>query len=128
MMEKALIAYLIAHGIAGGRVYPAPPQGVTFPYVAVTRITGGPEYDDDGEAGLERGTVQVDCRALTFGEAKDLADLVRPLVSGVHDVAQVSVTFPMIYITAERDSRESGANATSYIFTTSLDLDVWRAT
>jgi hypothetical protein len=126
-MEAALIAYLLAStpvaAVVAARVYPNDrPQGSAFPSITVTRISGGPLYADDGETGLDNGRVQVDCWALTYTAAKDLAALVRARLSGVHGVSG----FQFIMLSDERDIREGGGNVAEYPFHVSQDYDVWR--
>ena len=125
-MEQGLIAYLIAQCTSvGGRVYPTPPQGVVFPYIQVTRVSGAPEYDNEGEAGIDHARMQIDCRAATYGDAKDLAKSVRSAVSGKSNLICNGVVFTSIMISNEFVFRESGQNLTRYIYTTVLELDIW---
>jgi hypothetical protein len=128
-MEAALIAYLLADtpvtSVVGTRIYPVDrPQGSAFPALTVTRISGGPLYAEDGEVSLDNGRVQVDCWALTYTTAKDLAALVLNRLSAAHSVSG----FRLITLSDERDIREGGSDAAEYPFHVSQDYDVWRTT
>lgn len=126
-MEASLIAYLISNNVASGRVYPvSAPQHTAFPYVAVTRISGGPEYADDGETGLENSRVQMDCRGLTYADAKDLAILVKSILSGVRDLVYSGTTFRYIMVSNELDMRDAGfRDLTEYLYCTAVDFEIW---
>jgi hypothetical protein len=126
-MEAGIITHLLAGTaiavVVGTRVYPVDrPQGSAFPALTVTRISGGPLYADDGEVGLDNGRVQVDCWALTYTAAKDLASLVRARLSAVRDVSG----FRYIMLDSERDIREGGGNVAEYPFHVSQDYNVWK--
>lgn len=129
-MEAAIIAVLLADsGVAalvGTRVQPVSrPQSDTFPAVTVTRISGGPEYADDGEVGLEDGRIQIDCHGLTYTDAKGLAVAVRNCLSALIDTTSAGVFIIYVTLDNERDFRESGSNAAEYSFRTAIDFMVW---
>jgi hypothetical protein len=131
-MEEALIAKLLAApgvaGLAGTRVYPGSrPQGSGLPAIVFNRIDGAPLYADEGELGLVQARVQVDCWADSYSGAKGLARATNAALSAF--VGEVAGTqFLSIFIDAERDLREGGANAAEYLFRTSIDFIVWHRT
>lgn len=127
-MEGALIDLIkndpAIAAVVGDRVYPARrPQGVPYPSIVVTRISGQPGYADDGEIGLQHGRVQVDSTALTYTAAKDLAQLVRTLLSAFSG-DNAGVTFSYIMLDEERDLPEAGANVTEYPVRVAMDFIV----
>jgi len=79
-LEKGLYSILSGQSpelSAGSRIYPRLPQGVTFPAIRYQRITTNRPLSLDGAVGVVEATVQVDCLATTYAEAKALADAVR---------------------------------------------------
>lgn len=67
--------------LADGRVYPILPQPTTFPAIRYQRIsTSRNALMDGGNGGVTEVTMQVDCMAQTYAEAKALADSVRQLL------------------------------------------------
>ena len=128
-MEEALIARLLADSgvaaVVGTRVFPgARPQASALPAIVLNRISGGPEYADDGEVGLEQGRIQIDCWAATYSEAKLLARAVTACLSAFEGTVG-GTTFQFIALDIERDLREGGSNADAYPFRTALDFLVW---
>ena len=130
-MEKDLLALLLASAsvgaIVGTRITPiAREQGGILPAVTLQRISGGPEYADDGEVGIQGARVQFDCWGDTYASVKDLAIAVTNELSAVQDVTQGATTFIYILLEEERDAgREAGSNADEYLYRVSLDFMVW---
>jgi hypothetical protein len=127
-MEEAIIARLLADSgvaaIVATRVFPGSrPQGSALPAAVLNRISGGPEYADDGEVGLEQGRMQIDCWAATYGEAKLLARAVTACLSAFEGTINTT-TFEFIELENERDLREGGGNSADYPFRTALDFVV----
>jgi uncharacterized protein DUF3168 len=128
-MEEAIIAKLLADGgvsgIVGARVFPGSrPQGSALPALVLNRISGGPEYADDGEVGLEQARIQIDCWAATYAGAKLLARAAAAALSAFEGTVGAT-TFQWIELDIERDLREGGGDATDYPFRTALDFLVW---
>jgi hypothetical protein len=128
-MEEAIIAKLLADSgvstIVGNRVFPGSrPQASTLPALVLNRISGGPEYADDGEVGLEQARIQIDCWAATYGAAKKLARAVTASLSAFEGTIGAT-TFQLIELDIERDLREGGGDTADYPFRTSLDFLVW---
>lgn len=130
-MEKDLIAYMLTltgiTTLCSSRIYPiSRPQGDSLPALVVQRISGSPEYADDGEVGLEFGRIQVRAWGETYGAAKDLIAAVIDNLSAVADVTQGSTTFRQIHVDVIRDDPRTGGNNTSeYLFSSSVDLTIW---
>lgn len=129
-MEKDLIDLLLANAplvsLVGDRVTPvARTQGDPLPAVVTMRISGAPEYADDGEVGIQNARMQIDCWGESYESAKDLAAAVTTALSAVRDIVQGATTFIYIILDDVRDSRESGFNNAEYLFRTSLDFIVW---
>lgn len=129
-VDRDLIALLAAdaalQALVADRVTPvSQQQGAPRPAVTVARISGGPEYADDGEVGLLQARFQVDCWGDTYPSAKDTARAVTAALSAVRDVTQGTTTFLYILLDSEQDVREGGGNAAEYLFRTILDFTAW---
>jgi hypothetical protein len=128
-MEGALIDLIKSDGpiaaVVSGRVYPLKrPQGSAYPVIISTRISGQPLYADDGEVGLQNARMQIDSIAENYTDAKDLAQLVRALLtafSGVH----AGIDFSYIMLDEERDLQEGGSDAAEYPVRIATDFIVW---
>jgi len=125
--ESAIVALLKADagvaGVVADRVWPnARPQGKPYPSITVTRISGSPEYADDGEAGLMISRIQVSNWALTYSEAKELGLLTVAALSPGFDVVQGSITFIYIMLDNEQDLHEFGANNAEYAHQVAQDF------
>jgi hypothetical protein len=132
-VEADLISYILADAGVGAlvddRVHGVVrPQGSALPAVTLTRISGGPEYADDGDAGIGMTRMQIDCWSETYTGAKQLQAAVFDRLSAVRDVTQGATTF--IYITLEdaRDLQETGSGQSEYLHRVSLDFMVWSNT
>lgn len=91
MIESDLRAYLIAvapiAALIGDRVFPQQlPQGATLPAVTYQRIAGQSMIDHEGDAGLGRARIQIDCWGPTgntgYQQSVDLAETIRAALSG----------------------------------------------
>jgi len=84
-LEKGLYSKLTGASpqtSAASRVYPILPQEVTFPAILYARITATRQHSLDANVGVTEATVQVDCMAESYSEAKTLADEVRVILHG----------------------------------------------
>lgn len=129
IMEGALIDLLLNDGpiaaVVSNRVFPGRrPQGALYPSIVMTRISGAPQYADDGEIGLQNARVQIDSQALDYTTAKDLAQLVRARLSA-HSGVHAGVDFSYIMLDEERDLPETGANVPEYPVRVAMDFIVW---
>ena len=131
-MEESLISLLLSDSglaaLVSNRIHPGSlPQGATLPAIVMNRISGGPQYADEGETGLNEARVQFDCWAATYSQAKLVARAVIDRLSAFDGVVGTT-TFANIMLDDERDLRETGSNAAEYSFRTSLDFSVWTQT
>lgn len=128
-VEQALIQYLLDDAplvaLVDVRISPTREQGGALPALTLTRISGAPEYADDGEVGLQEARVQIDCWASTYGEAKNVAIAVTNRLSAVRDVVQDGLTFLYITLDNEQDFREGGSENFEYLHRVCLDFLVW---
>ena len=131
-MEEALISMLLADtavaAIVGNRVFVGRRRkSAALPTLVIHRISGAPEYAEDGEVGVAGLLFQIDCWAETYGQAKLLARAVTETLSAFSGtIGAVEVQF--ITLDAERDDAVSGtADDITNPFRTSLDFEVWRA-
>ena len=127
-MEEALIAKLLADAgvsaLVGARVYPGMrPQAGLLPAVVFNMISKNPSYSDDGEDGITEARVQLDCWGATYTDAKKAARAVTAALSAF-DGMMSGVRFRYMTLDLEHDMQETGANADSYPFRTSLDFIV----
>lgn len=121
-MEELLLARLAASSalvaLVGDRLqWGLREQATVLPAVTLNKVSGGPIYVDEGEVGLSEQRVQIDCWAVSFGDATALAREVRTQLSGWFDSA-----FRYISLDVERDLSEGGANQAKYEYRTSMDF------
>jgi len=92
-METGLIAVLaVSPAIAGGRVYPRLPQNPTFPLIRYQRVNTNRVNDVAGtNVGPTQFTIQVDCMANSYAQAKALAALVLARLNGYQGAWSSSV-------------------------------------
>ena len=127
-MEESIIARLLADtsvaALVSDRITPGRRgQAEDLPAITVHRISGGPNYTFDGEADQSEARVEINCWAKTYPDAKNTARAVTDSLSGfVGD--ESPITFRYIYLDAERDFEERGADAAEYLFRTSVDFIV----
>jgi hypothetical protein len=84
MMEKGLVTVLkVAPAVAGGRVFPRLPQNPTFPLIRYQVINVDRVNDIRGlNVGPTQFTVQLDCMARSYEDAKILAASVFTRLNG----------------------------------------------
>jgi len=100
---------------AAGRIYPRLPQSVTFPAIRYQRITTTRKHALDSEVGVTEATVQIDCMAESYSEAKTLADEVRTLLHGYRG-ALGTLTAHLVSLDTENDFYEQdGDNVTHWV-------------
>lgn len=88
-LEKGLYSKLTGNSpqtLAESRVYPRLPQGVIFPAIRYQRITATRTQSLDANVGVTEVTMQVDCMAESYSQAKTLADSVRVILHGFRGV------------------------------------------
>ena len=83
-LEKGLRSKLVAAGtIAKSRIYPRLPQQPVFPAIRYQRIHAQRQQSLDANVGVTEVTMQVDCMADSYSDAKTLADEVRTALHGI---------------------------------------------
>jgi hypothetical protein len=128
MMEEMIIARLLATpavtSIIVDRIEPGSlPQAQILPALVFNKISGGPIYDDKGEAGLNESRIQIDCWATTYTGALALGRAVRESLSAFFGASGGDESL-YIVLDAERDMREGGSNAAEYNYRRSMDFIV----
>ena len=84
-LEKGLYSKLIGNSpttLADVRVYPRTPQKPTFPLIRYQRINAVRNHSLDANVGVTEVTMQIDCMAESYSQAKTLADSVRVIFNG----------------------------------------------
>jgi hypothetical protein len=119
LLDDAGVSALVAARVFGGRR----PQGSDLPSITLTRVAGSPVYVDEGEAGLSKSRIQVDCWGNTYSSAKLVARAAIEALSAFHGTIDGQKVENLL-LDAERDLSESGSNVAEYLFRTSLDFFV----
>lgn len=126
-MEAALRTYLLASAglsaLIGDRLtWGFTSQGGALPRATMERISGGPEYADEGEISLSETRVQIDCYGATSEAVRAVYAAIRARISGAQFV-QSGITFN-IFIDSVRDEADAyeGGRQEHRV---SLDLMVW---
>jgi hypothetical protein len=127
-MEAALRSYLLASSglsaLIGDRMtWGFTSQGGPLPRVTLQRISGGPEYADEGEVNLSETRVQIDCYAATSEAVRAVYAAIRARISGAQ-FTQSGVTCNGVYIDSVRDESDAyeGGRQEHRV---SLDIMVW---
>lgn len=98
---------------AGTRVYPMlMPQNPTYPALTYQRIASAPVASLDGMSNLDRVRMQVDCWALTYLAAKNLAAQVR---------AELTLINALLLL--ELDDYEPNEK----VYRVTMDFSLWQA-
>jgi hypothetical protein len=81
VVEAALKASAEVDALCSGRVYPLKiPQGTLLPAIVYQRTSSSPDYTLSGYAS-EGVVLMLNCFAMTYGEAKDLALAARSVMA-----------------------------------------------
>lgn len=114
---EALIADRITWGVR--------PQGSALPSIAMHQISGSPEYDDDGEAGLSSARIQIDCWGDTYIAADNVARQVMVRLSGNGAAfVQDDIEFQAAFNEDHQDDFERGAGDED-LYRVRLDFMIW---
>ncbi|MEE8482752.1 MAG: DUF3168 domain-containing protein [Acidiferrobacterales bacterium] len=118
VLEKGLYSKLTGASpqtLAVERVYPRLPQGVTFPAIRYQRVATLRKHALDGAVGVTEATMQVDCMAQSYSQAKTLADSVRTLLHG-YTGAWSTLTIRHLSLDTENDfSEQDGDRVTHWV-------------
>jgi hypothetical protein len=89
-MRSAKVIYNIlannagVSALVGNRISPLVlPQGSAFPAIVYSEININPNFTKDANSRLDQTRVQIDCLALTYEDASELADAVRDALNVV---------------------------------------------
>lgn len=125
-MEEAILNLLLGNptivGMVGDRINWASRPGDAFPVITLHRISGTRDQTNTGRSGLVSSTVQIDCWAETFGQAKRLARAVVPALPHARTLTG-GVILQGIFIDSESDS--FGGDDPTPLYRTRIDISVW---
>ena len=116
VLEKGLYSKLTGNSpqtLAGSRVYPRLPQGVTFPAIRYQRINTVRQQSLDANVGVTEATVQIDCMAESYSQAKTLADSVRVILHG-YSGAWSTLTARNVSLDTENDFYEQDGDRVTH--------------
>jgi len=121
-MEEQFRAALLASSgvtaICGTRIdFGANAQGAAYPRVVLWTIGDNEAHNLQAPDGHSVGRVQVDCYAVTYGQAKQLSRAVRAVLDGYSGGG-----FQGVFLAGSRDTREGGTNEAERPFRVSLDF------
>ena len=121
-MEEEIRALLLATAgvtaLCGNRIdWGASAQGATYPRIVLFTINDAEGHNLQGPDGHSVGRVQVDCYALSYGQAKQLSRAVRAVLDGYSGGG-----FQGVFLAGSRDTREGGTNEPERPFRVSLDF------
>lgn len=115
-LEKGLYDTLAGSSpqtLAETRIYPRLPQGVTFPAIRYQRITAERALALNGAVGVTGVTIQVDCMAERYSQAKALADSVRTILHA-YTGAFGTLTARLIKLETENDLYEQDGDRVTH--------------
>lgn len=121
-MEETIRALLLASSgitaLCGQRIdFGANQQGAAYPRIVLWTIGDNELHTMAGPDGLSVGRIQIDCYAMTYGQAKQLSRAVRAVLDGYRGGGLLGV-----FHAGTRDTRESGSNEADRPFRVSLDF------
>ncbi len=99
--------------LAGVRVYPRTPQNPTLPLIRYTRLTTTRNLALDGNVGVTEASIQVDCMARSYSDAKTLADSVRTILHG-YTGAWSTLTARLVKLETENDFAEQDGDRVTH--------------
>lgn len=117
-LEKGLFLLLTDRSpqlSCGSRIYPRLPQGVTFPAVRYQRIDARRTQALDANVGVTEVTLQVDCMARTYAEAKALADELRTVLHGYRGAWGSAVCRHVVLDTENDFYEQDGDDVTHWV-------------
>jgi len=122
LLESKLFSLLSADtavkAIVADRIFPTVlKQNCRLPAISYQRISGNFDADLEGNSGTENPRIQVDCWALGYVQAKDLAKAVRNAMNAATDAV---AGFTALCIT-DADNHDDAAN----YYGVSLDFSCW---
>lgn len=123
-MEEILTALLLAEPsittkVAQRITWNVRKQGAPTPAIVLTKVSGTPSYTNDGES-ISETRVQIDCWAAKYADAVEASRAVKALLSGYS-----SEDLQGVFLESERQSFESGSEASERFHRVSLDFLIW---
>jgi hypothetical protein len=127
-MEEDFVNYLLSDAPLAALVstrirWTEKSQGEINPYVILNVVSRIKTYTYQEPTTLTPSRIQIDCYALTFIAAKNIARAVTARLSGMK-VTQGSTVFEGGFFEGERDDKEN-VNTPDKLFRTSLDFIIW---
>lgn len=135
-MEEAFTNYLLGStgltDLIGERIdWATRPQASALPALVLHKISGAPEYSDEGEVGLLSARIQIDCWATNvpplsgYAIAKNVTrEVMARLSGGGAAFTQDNFEFQASFNEDEQDSFERGAGGED-LYRTRLDFIIW---
>ena len=129
-MEEAFTAYLLGStglvALVVDRItWATRPQASALPAIVLHKISGAPEYADEGEVGLLSARIQVDCWGATYAAAKAVAREVMARLSAAGAAFnEGNFEFQASFNEDEQDSFERGAGGED-LYRSRLDFIIW---
>ncbi len=138
MIEKGLAAWLLSQApitaVTGQRVYPeAVPEQPTFPLIALERVGTDRQKRVSGYGNPVRVSLQLSCWALTYKEAKTLAETVRVQLKAATDAIPAggpmtmgSYTVPAAWLSDDADGYSPPQMGEGFgLYYTSVTVEIW---
>ena len=111
-LEKGLVTILSGTSpqtAAADRIYPRVPQAPTFPFIRYQRISTARNQALSGNVGVTNATMQIDCVAENYDDAKTLADAVRVLLHG-RTGSWGTLVIRLVKLSTEHDDLQQDGN------------------
>lgn len=116
VLEQGLYSLLSAGStLAGSRIFPRLPQGVTFPAIVYTRASVDRTQSLDANVGVTEATVVLECMAESYSEAKTLADEVRTIMHGYSGAWSTLVCRNVVLDSETDESEQDGDRVTHWV-------------
>ena len=116
VFEQGLYSMLAGNSpqtLAGTRIYPRLPEGVSYPAILYTRLATDRVQAIDGNVGVTEAVVSIDCVAESYSDVKSLADEVRVILHGYRG-AWSTLTCRNCVLENETDSYEQDGDRVTH--------------
>jgi hypothetical protein len=123
VLQRILAVAPVVSNLIGSRIYPnIVPQKAPMPAITYQQISGPRLHDMQGAVGLAKARYQINCWAVSYAGAKELAEAVRLTLDGYSSEGTIAV----IHLNNEGDmpEMEPGADVLSR-YGKRLDFIVW---
>jgi hypothetical protein len=103
VLQRILAAAPVVSNLIGSRIYPnIVPQKAPMPAITYQQISGPRLHDMQGAVGLAKARYQINCWAVSYAGAKELAEAVRLVLDGYSSAGTIVV----IHLNNEGDMPE----------------------